>query len=51
MISIKNLKRYPALTLASRISDGLKALWILEEIDNKKRLQFEASPKVVHKRN
>jgi len=32
-------------------ADGLKALWILEENDNKKKLQFEASPRVVHKRS
>jgi len=33
--------------------DGLKALWILEENDNRnnKKLQFEASSRVVHKRS
>jgi len=37
--------------LASGISDGLKVLWILEEDKNSKKLQFEASLIVVHKRN
>jgi len=37
--------------LASGILDGLKALWILEENENSKKLQFEASPKVMHKRS
>ncbi len=39
------------LTLASGISDGLKALWTLEKNDNNKKLQFEASHRVVHKRS
>lgn|GEM_PF-4978963 len=38
------------LTSASEILDGLKALSILEENDNKK-LQFEVSPRIVHERN
>jgi hypothetical protein len=38
-------------TLASGISDRLKALWILEKDDNNKKLQFEASSRVVHKRS
>ena len=37
--------------LVSGISDELKTLWILEADENSKKLQFEASPKVVHKRN
>jgi len=36
---------------ASGISDGLKALWILGENDNTKKLQFEVLPRVVHKRS
>jgi len=39
------------LTLASEISDELKALWILERNDNNKELQLEASSRVVHKRS
>ena len=38
------------LTSASEILDGLKALSILEENDNKK-LQFEVSPRIAHKRS
>lgn len=38
-------------TLASGISDRLKALWILEADENNKKLQFEASSRVVHKRS
>ncbi|MBU4047210.1 hypothetical protein KKB01_01840 [bacterium] len=33
------------------ISNGLKALWILGENDNNKKLQFEVSPIVMYKRN
>ena len=33
------------------ILNGLKALWILGEDDNSKKLQFEASPIVVHKQS
>jgi uncharacterized Fe-S cluster-containing radical SAM superfamily protein len=36
--------------LASGISGGLKALWILGRNDNNKKLEFEASARVVHKR-
>lgn len=36
---------------ASGISDRLKALWILEENDDNKKLQSEASPGVVRKRS
>ena len=32
-------------------ADGLKALWILGENNKKKKLQLEASSRVVHKRN
>jgi len=39
------------LMLASGISGGLKALCILEEDYNNKKLQFRASPRVVHKRS
>ena len=38
------------LTSASETSDELRALSILEENDNKK-LQFEVSPRIVHKRS
>lgn len=37
--------------LASRIPDGLKILWILKAVENSKKLQFEASSIVVHKRS
>jgi len=36
---------------ASGISDELKALGILGENDNTKKLQFEVLPRVVHKRS
>jgi len=35
----------------SGISDGLKALWILGRNDDNKKLQFEVSSRVVHKRS
>lgn len=37
--------------LSSGISDGLKTLWILEADESSKKLQFEATPRVVHKRS
>lgn len=39
------------LTLVCRISDGLKTLWILKANENSKKLQFEALPRIVHKRS
>ena len=39
------------LTLARWISDRLKVLWIFRENHNNNKLQFEASPIVVHKRS
>jgi len=36
---------------ALKIWAGLKALWVLKEDDNSKKLQFEASPRVVHKQS
>jgi len=49
----KKIVRQPKfiLMLASGILDGLKALWILEADENSKKLQIEASSRVMHKRS
>lgn len=46
----KDIQRF-ILTLGTGISGRLRALWILERDDNNKKLQLEASSRVVHKRN
>lgn len=53
MIIMRIYKDIPQfiLKLVSGISDELKALLILGENDNNKKLQFEASPKVMHKQS
>jgi len=51
LLGHKSLKTIEIYTDVSRgILGILKALWILEENDSNKKLLFELSPKIVHKR-